>query len=291
MVRDAHFPWLDPAGSIAESERNIFIFTISLAAIVVIPVYIMLFVFALRYREGSKKAKYKPEWHHNTWLEVAWWGIPILIIAILAVTVWITTHRLDPYNAIESDAETVEVQVVALEWKWLFIYPDYGIATVNELKLPANTPIHLTLAADAPMSAFWVPSLGSQIYSMNGMSSQLNLIAKRLGNYKGYNTNINGEGYSKMDFDVPVVRSDEFVSWASRVAKSKVGLGEAEYERLAKPSVENKPLEYRLLDSELYDMIIMKYMSPMDMGKEGDKQHEAIDMKAMNEHDKMENGK
>lgn len=270
LVKDAYFPSLNPSGSVAESERNILLFTVGLSAVVIIPVWIMLVVFSLRYREGNKKAKYKPEWAHNTALEVVWWGIPILIIAILATTVWITTHKLDPYNEIVSDKETVEVQVVALEWKWLFIYPEYGIATVNDLTMPVKTPVHFTLAADAPMSAFWVPALGSQIYTMNGMSSQLNLIGNEIGTFSGYNTNIAGEGYAKMTFDVPVVSQVNFEKWVEKVQSSDDVLDWKRYEKLMKQSTEDKPMYFKLGYDDLYHDILMKYMSPMDSGKKLD---------------------
>ncbi len=180
LLAGVHIPVLMPSGQIASSERDLIVFTILLATIVVVPVFILLGVFAWKYREGNN-AKYKPEADKNSVLEVIWWGIPIIIIVVLSVVTWISSHSLDPYRAIQSDNKTLEVQVVALQWKWLFIYPEQGIATVNDLTIPVDTPVHFSLSADAPMSAFWVPDLGSQIYSMNGMTSQLHLIADREG--------------------------------------------------------------------------------------------------------------
>ena len=266
IASGGHFPWFDPAGTVAARERQIFLLAIGLSVIVVVPVFTMLGLFAWRYREGNKKADYQPEWSENTKLEAVWWGVPIAIIAVLATVVWFTTHELDPYRKIASDTPTLKVQVVALEWKWLFIYPDYDVATVNELRLPVDTPVHFTLAADAPMSAFWVPSLGSQIYAMNGMSSQLNLLATKTGTFKGYNTNINGEGYAKMNFDVPVMSKQDFAAWTKKAYASPHMLDETSYTELAKPSIADAPKTYMLMTPGLYDTIVMKYMAPKKPG-------------------------
>ncbi len=272
VAMSGYFPWFQPAGSVAFREHQIFLFTIGLSAIVVVPVFTMLALFAWKYREGNKKANYQPEWSENSKLEAVWWGIPIAIIAVLATVVWFTTHELDPYRKIASSTPTLKVQVVAMEWKWLFIYPDLGVATVNELHLPVDTPVHFTLAADAPMSAFWVPSLGSQIYAMSGMSSQLNLLATKTGTFKGYNTNINGEGYAKMNFDVPVVGRDEFAAWAKKAYASPDMLDEKTYAELAKPSLVHEPKTYMLMTLDLYDTIVMKYMAPKKPGDNKDAQ-------------------
>lgn len=259
LVHDAKFAVLDPSGDIALQQRRILFFVTSLAAVVVIPVFIMLVTFMWRYQEGKKGSKYDPEWQDNKWLEIVWWGIPIAIVASLAVVTWTSSHQLDPYRAIESDNETVKVQVVALQWKWLFIYPDYGIATVNHLPIPEKTPIHFTLAADAPMSAFWIPSLGSQIYVMNGMTSQLNLIANETGIYEGYNTNINGEGYSSMRFSVESMGATKFMEWVDRSRLSSP-LDTVAYEKLATIGVQRQKEVYRSVNDELFDQIVVKYM-------------------------------
>lgn len=254
------FSWLNPAGVIASDERNIFFFVLGLSAVVVLPVFSLLIIFALKYREQNKPTNYKPEWSENKALELTWWGIPILIIIIVGTTSAISTHLLDPYRKIASKNPTLNVQVVATEWKWLFIYPDHQVATINQLEIPINTPVHFSLSADAPMSAFWVPKLGSMIYTMNGMDSQLNLMATKLGTYDGYNTNINGAGYAKMNFKVPVVSRSDFASWLKQSAQSKNILDEHTYAKLAKPSTPTHPTIYHLADTGLYDTIVMKYM-------------------------------
>ena len=260
LLKDAYVPVLMPSGAVANQQKQLLLFTVALALIVVIPVYILLGIFAWRYRDKNKTAVYKPEWADNPWLEVVWWGIPILIIIVLSVVTYLTSHSLDPYRAIESDKPTVKVQVVALQWKWLFIYPDYGVATINDLTIPVDHPVHFSLSADAPMSAFWIPALGSQIYSMNAMTSQLNLIANEKGVYKGYNTNINGEGYAKMEFDTNVVSEEDFDSWHKSHAKDAHLLDKNYLTEISKPSTPEKPMYMRVEDDNLYNSVIMKYM-------------------------------
>lgn len=262
LVRDAHFDVLQPMGSIAKQQRDLLVFVLLLAAVVVIPVFALLGIFAWKYREGHKdsKKRHNPEMRDNAWLEVVWWGIPILIICVLAVVAWTTSHSLDPYRKIESTKPAIEVQVVALQWKWLFIYPELGVATLNQLPVPVDTPIHFTLTADAPMSAFWVPTLGSQIYNMNGMSSQLNLIADHPGDFPGYTTNINGEGYARMKFMVHARSDAEFKAWVKKAQNAKDMMDQAAYDKLAKPETITEEREYMLMDRGLYDWVVQKYM-------------------------------
>lgn len=260
LVNGSYIPVLDPSGEVAGHQRNIIVFTIILSMVIIVPVFMMLAIFSWNYRSGKKTKKYTPEWSDNNTLEAIWWGIPVLIIISLSVLTYVTSHTLDPYRAIESDRETLEVEVVALQWKWLFIYPDQKIATINDLTVPVDTPVHFRLSADAPMSAFWIPALGSQIYSMNAMSSQLNLIANEIGQFTGYNTNINGEGYAKMQFAVNSVSEADFAKWHSQHAQSDQSLTNQTYPELAKPSTPDKPMYFALGDNDVYDSIIMKYM-------------------------------
>lgn len=262
LVKGAHFDVLQPSGDIAKQQRNLLVFASIVMAVVVIPVFILLGWFGWKYRAGNKNAKkkdYKPDWHENKRLEILWWGIPALMIGTLAITAWVTSHSLDPYKKLASDKAAVEVQVVALQWKWLFIYPDLGIATVNKLPVPEKTPIHFTISADAPMSAFWVPALGTQIYAMNGMSSQLNLIADHTGEFPGYTTNINGEGYSDMKFTVSSQSDDDFTKWVTATKKSPNLMNETQYERLAMPGTV-EATSYALASPSLYATIVNKYM-------------------------------
>lgn len=262
LLKDTTIDVLEPTGYVAEEQRKLIVFTVILSAFVVLPVFTLLGVFAYRYREG-RGADYQPEVEGNNKLEALWWGIPIAIIGVLAVVTWQTSHSLDPYRKIQSENSTIEVQVIALQWKWLFLYPDYGVATVNELPIPVDHPIHFTLAADAPMSAFWIPSLGSQIYSMNGMSSELNLLAQQKGEFMGYNTNINGEGYADMTFTVKAMSAADFSSWTTRVATEGSTFSMHNYDKLAEPGLVQEPHEHRLADPDMYDTIVAKYMHSM----------------------------
>jgi cytochrome o ubiquinol oxidase subunit 2 len=256
---------LNPQGEIADKERNLIVFTLLLSAVVVIPVFTLLAVFALKYREGNEKATYHPNWDSNRLLELVWWGIPCAIILTLGIVTWRTTHELDPYNALNSTTKPINVQVVALQWKWLFIYPDQHVASVNLLQIPEKTPINFTITADAPMNSFWIPSLGGQIYAMSGMSTKLHLIANKTGDYRGSSANISGKGFSDMRFTARASSKSDFDKWVEGNKASKNSLNLASYSELAKPGTNKDPVFYSLGDQNIYDTIIMKYMTPEQM--------------------------
>lgn len=287
LVRSgSRYDILQPMGDIARQQRDLLYFALLLCAIVVVPVFTMLGVFAWKFRSSNKKSHYKPEWSENKWLEIVWWGIPIIIIGILATVTWFTSHSLDPYRPIVSDKKAIEVQVVALQWKWLFIYPELGVATLNQLPVPVDTPVHFTLTADAPMSAFWIPTLGSQIYNMNGMSSQLYLIANHTGDFPGYTTNINGEGYAKMKFMVHAQSEVDFNAWLKRAKNSSDMMDQTAYDKLAKPETITEEREYMLMDRGLYDWVVQKYMpdhagSSDSGGTESHNNHDMHQMEGM----------
>jgi cytochrome o ubiquinol oxidase subunit II len=253
---------LNPKGEIAEKERNLLVFSVMLVSVIIIPVFTLLGFISWRYREGNKRATYKPNWDGNKILETIWWGIPCLIILVLAVVTWRTSHELDPHKALVSNTKPINIQVVALQWKWLFIYPDQQIASVNEVEFPENTPINFSITADAPMNAFWIPNLGSQVYAMSGMSSKLHLSSNEIGDYKGSSSNISGKGFADMTFTARVRSDIAFNDWVSGIKKSSGGLDRTSYEELAKPGTNKEPMYYTLKDSALYDSIMMKYMAP-----------------------------
>lgn len=253
---------LDPQGVVGRNEKNLIIFTVLLSIIVVVPVYTMLALFAWKYREGNQKATYTPDEDGNKWLELLWWGIPIAIIGVLGVVTVVSTHQLDPYKPLNSTVKPLTVQVVALQWRWLFLYPDQQVATINELKIPAGTPINFQITADAPMSAFWIPSLGTQTYAMTGMTSRLSLEADHAGTYRGTNSNINGKGYADMDFTVTVVPTRrDFDLWTQAVPSEHFHnhLEWDEYQDMAKQSTDGTVAYYHLHDTNLYNEVLSKY--------------------------------
>lgn len=260
---------LNPKGIIADKERNLMIIALALSAFVVIPVFTMLFTIAFKYRVGNTKPKrYEPEWDHSRLFESIWWGIPCLIILILGVVTWQATHDLDPYKALASNVKPIKVQVISLDWKWLFIYPEQRIASVNFLQFPVNTPIDFELTSDAPMNSFWVPSLGGQIYTMSGMSTQLHLMANATGDYHGSSANISGAGFAGMTFTARASSQTSYDAWIQSAKKSPKSLGINEYNTLASPSKNNPVTLYALKQNDLYDTIVMKYMIPSMPGME-----------------------
>lgn len=254
---------LNPSGTIAERQRDLLIFTTILGSFVVIPVFILTFSIAWKYRAGNKNAKYMPEWDHHKGLEAVWWGIPIFLILILAIVTWRTTHDLDPYRPLESDATPVTIQVVALEWKWLFIYPEQNIATVNYIEVPVNRPINFEITSDAPMNSFWIPQLGGQVYAMAGMQTKLHLLAKDEGSYNGVSANLSGEGFAGMKFTVKAVSDTAFDTWVDSVRQTPRHLSHEAYAELAKPSANHEQTLYATRADDLYDSIIDKYMGTM----------------------------
>lgn len=252
------FPVLSPKGEIADKQLDLLVFASLLSLLVVIPVFILLGVVAYRYRDG-RKATYKPNWHGNVYAEAIWWGIPFVLIGILSVVIWNSSHALDPYRPIESNKEPVNVQVVALQWRWLFIYPDEKIASINQVAFPAGTPVNFTITADAPMNSFWIPSLGGQVYAMNGMSTKLHLVANEEGDFNGVSANISGKGYAKMKFVATAKSEIGYEKWVKE-ARSQPQLDWSVYETLAKPSEDASRKTYRLTDPSLYDKIVNKYM-------------------------------
>lgn len=253
----------DPQGPIAGQERNVIVLVVLLMLIIAVPMLILLYSFAWKYRAGNKNSKYDPEHVGNVWKQLLWWAIPAALIAVIAVINWKSTHALDPSNPIISNVPPLNVEVVALQWKWLFIYPAQGIATVNFLEFPEQTPVDFALTADAPMSSFWIPQLGSQIYAMAAMQTQLNLEASSTGEYVGKDTEINGAGYAGMTFTAKSVSQSDFDAWVASVKDSSNTLTMDEYNNtLMQPSTYVSPIFYSSVDPNLYDTILMKYMIP-----------------------------
>ena len=252
---------LSPEGAVAGRQRDIIVFTTLLSMVVIVPVFSLLAFIAWRYRVGNKKAAYTPDWDHHHGLEFVWWAVPCIIILILAVVTWRTSHELDPYRPLDSAKEPVTIQVVALQWRWLFIYPDEGIATVNFVRFPEDTPVNFRITADAPMNSFWIPQLSGQVYAMNGMQTKLHVIADKPGVYDGSSANISGEGFADMRFTAQSSTRAEYDAWVQEVRQSfSEHLTFAAYEQLAKPNRDTTKLQYAGHESGLYNRIMMKYM-------------------------------
>ena len=250
---------LDPVGQIGVDEKNLIITATLLMLLVVVPVILMTLVFAWKYRASNKNATYAPKWSHSTKIEVVIWTVPILIIIALGVITYKSTHALDPYRPIESDVKPVTIEVVAMDWKWLFIYPEQGIATVNKIVFPANTPVNFRITSDTVMNSFFIPGLGGQIYAMAGMQTKLHLIANKNAELDGISANYSGAGFTGMKFKAIATSQADFDAWVSEVKASPKQLDTAEYEALTKPS-QNNPVElYSSVKPNLFQTIIDKY--------------------------------
>jgi cytochrome o ubiquinol oxidase subunit 2 len=254
---------LNAKGTIAKRERSLLIVTFLLSLLVVIPVFTMTFVISWKYRASNTHAKYTPDWDHHLGAEVAWWAIPSVIILVLSVITWNSSHSLDPYKPLASKSgKSLNVQVVALNWKWLFIYPQQHIASVNMLEFPVNEPLNLELTADAPMNSFWIPQLGGQIYAMPGMVTQLHLVADQSGDYRGSSANISGAGFAGMDFTARATSQTNFSQWAKSSSTSSRQLTADSYKNLSKDSQYNPVAYYSVMDNYVFDQVVGKYMSP-----------------------------
>lgn len=255
---------LFPKGIIALEERNLLFVIQAIMLLVILPVYIFTFIFSWKYRSSNPEGKYDPDLVDSYVAECFWWGIPLVLTAIIGVLTWTKTHELDPYKPIASDKKTMTIQVVALDWKWLFIYPEEKIASVNFLQFPVDVPLHFEITADAPMNSFWIPHLGGQIYAMPKMKTELNLIAQEAGEFRGSSANLSGEGFAGMHFIAKASSDEEYQSWLAEVKKSSHLLNAEEYSKLAAPSIDH-PLEvYQLKEDGLFDQILMKYMHPKE---------------------------
>ncbi len=251
---------LNPKGVITYQERELLFDALALMLIVVIPVIIMSFAFVLRYRASYKTSEYQPKWSHNLFLESIWWGVPCIIIVILGIITWKKTHELDPYRKINIPGKPMLIKAVALPWKWLFIYPEYHIATINFLEIPRNRQVEFWLTSDnVAMSAFFIPQLGSQIYTMAGMRTRLHLLATKAGTYDGLNAQYNGDGFSDMHFKVNVVTADAMESWIHKIKQSPHHLTITEYQKLTQPSTASPVIYYSSFQSGLFEHIIRQY--------------------------------
>ena len=252
---------LSPKGDIGAQEKTLLLTSLGLMLLIVVPVIIMTLYFAWKYRASNTKAVYMPRWSHSTRIEVVVWTIPCIIVAILGVLTYKSTHALDPYKPIESSVKPINIDVVSLDWKWLFIYPDYDIATVNQIAFPVDTPVNFRITSSSLMNSFFIPQLGSQIYSMAGMETKLHLIAREAGDYAGISANYSGAGFSGMRFRAIATSNEGFQDWINKAKATNNPLTPESYQALVQPSEHNPVTYYSSAPTGMFDNIMHNTMS------------------------------
>jgi cytochrome o ubiquinol oxidase subunit II len=257
------WPVLNPDGPIAHEERELLYTAFGLMLIVVIPVYVLGIFVLLKYRASKNNPDYRPDWESNKVDAVVWLG-PAIIVVALGTIVWDYTHRLDPYLPIPSTQPPIQIEAVAQDWKWLFIYPDEQIAVVNEVVIPAERAVSFRITSDTVMNSLYIPGLAGQIFAMAGMQTRLNLQADRPDTYVGRNTQYSGTGFADQQFPVKVVSEEEYAAWLETVRQSDKTLDADAYKELAKPTEKAPVTYYSSAEPGLFDTIIEKYMGPMD---------------------------
>lgn len=258
---------LFPAGVIALEQRNLLFIIQAIMLLVMLPVFAFTYIFSWKYNAQNPRSKttYDPDLVDNTLAEYVWWGIPIVLTTIIAILTWQKTYQLDPYKPLQPIDKQKTIQVVALQWKWLFIYPEENIATVNFVQFPEKIPIRFEITADAPMNSFWIPHLGGQIYAMPAMRTELNLIADVTGEFRGSSANLSGEGFAGMHFIAKASSEEEYQKWVATAQQSSSRLDQETYQKLAAPSANVPPETFQLQDKALFNQIIMKYMHPQEV--------------------------
>jgi cytochrome o ubiquinol oxidase subunit 2 len=253
---------LDPQGPIGAAEKTILIDSLAIMLAIVLPTIVAIFAFAFWFRASNAKAFYWPDWEYSGRLELVLWSIPALTVILLGGVAWIGSHQLDPAVPVAGTGSPVRIQVVSLDWKWLFIYPDQGIATVNALTVPAGAPLHFELTSGSVMTAFFIPQLGSMIYTMNGMVTRLELRADNEGTLQGLAAHFSGDGFPEMLFDVHVVSPLAFPDWVASTSRANRVLNADSYQTLARQSLEPARPTYRLEDPGLFGAIATQMIPP-----------------------------
>src|SRR4030088_2608108 len=253
---------LDPQGPIGAADKAILIDSLAIMLAIVLPTIIAVFGFAYWFRASNPKARYLPHWAYSGRIELVVWSIPTLTIILLGGVAWIGAHQLDPAVPLEGSGKPLTVQAVSLDWKWLFIYPDQKVATINTLTVPAGVPLQFQLTSASVMNVFFIPQLGSMIYTMNGMATRLNLRADATGTFQGLSAQFSGDGFADMHFDVHVVPPEEFSKWAQDALRAGKSLDERSYQQIAKPSMKNEPEIYRLADPDIFASVVSQKLPP-----------------------------
>jgi cytochrome o ubiquinol oxidase subunit 2 len=253
---------LDPQGPVGAADSKILLNAVAIMLVIVVPTIIAVLGFAWWYRASNARARYQPGFVYSGRIEIVVWSIPLLVILFLSGVIWVGSHELDPFEPLASSDEPARVQVVSLDWKWLFIYPDHGIASVNDLVIPAGAPVHFSLTSASVMNNFFVPQLGSMIATMNGMVTQLHLKADKPGKYLGISAQLSGDGFSDMNFNVRAVPHDDFARWVAAARQSEPVLDRTSYAALSQQSQNVRPFTYRSVDPTLFDAIATQQIPP-----------------------------
>jgi cytochrome o ubiquinol oxidase subunit 2 len=262
---------LAPAGPVGASERIILLDALAIMLAIVIPTILATLVFAWWFRASNTRAVHMPDWDYSGRVELIVWSIPTLVILFLGGLIWVSSHDLDPAQPLTSSVPPLQVQVVALDWKWLFIYPQQGVASVNALVVPAGAPLHLTITSASVFNVFFVPRLGSEIYAMNGMVTQLNLQADRPGDYLGLSAQFSGDGFPGMRFTVSAMAPAQFNRWIAAARSTGPTLDDAAYRDLLRQSQNLSPYTYRTVQTGLFDRVAMQMLPPGDGPSTGGK--------------------
>jgi cytochrome o ubiquinol oxidase subunit 2 len=253
---------LDPQGTVGIAEKTILIDSLAIMLAIVLPTMAATLAFAWWFRASNTRARYLPNFAHSGQLELITWSIPLLTITLLGGVAWVGSHDLDPARPLPSKNAPLNIQGVSLDWKWLFIYPDQHVASVNELVIPAGTPVHFALTSASVMNAFFIPQLGSMIYTMNAMQTNLNLSADKPGTFYGMSSHFSGDGFSDMHFTVRAVPADQFAAWVQTTRGNGPALDPKAYTDLAKQSQNVAPFTYRAVDDGLFDKILSQALPP-----------------------------
>ena len=256
LLSSCHKGVLDPHGPVGAAERLMLYDATAIMLAVIGPVILLTLGFAWWFRSGNRRARYRPDWEYSPRIEVIIWAIPALVILFLGGIAWVGSHDLDPPRALHSSTEPLEVQVVSLDWQWLFIYPGQHIASLNHLVLPAQRPVRFSLTSTSVMNSFFIPQLGSQIYTMAGMTTHLNLLADEHGKYQGLSAQFSGEGFSDMRFDVDAVPAEDFQAWVGEVQSKSGVLDAATFAQVAQPSRAQGTATYAQVSVGLFDAIV-----------------------------------
>lgn len=253
---------LQPAGPVASTERLVLLDALTIMLVVVVPTIVVALAFAWWFRDSNRRARYRPQWAYSGQLELLVWSIPALVIFFLGGVIWLGSHTLDPARPLRGSGPQLEVQVISLDWKWLFIYPSEGIASLNELVVPAGVPLHFKLTSASVMNAFWVPQLGSMIYVMHGMETQLNLQADRTGEFYGQSAQFSGDGFSDMHFVLRALPVATFAGWVKATRTAGPRLDRAAYGVLAQQSRNASPSTWGSIDPGLFQAIVTQQLPP-----------------------------